>query len=97
MLVSSLIASTSHNLNHQPFHQPKNSNSSLTSGSPLQTNNTSNIIVGPIQSNSDAPTSGISMNLDKKFYTVGDWVGIKGSVKNLIEGKNEIRTDLHDF
>ena len=41
-------------------------------------------------------TSGISMNLDKKFYTVGDTVGIKGSVKNLIEGKNEIRTDLHD-
>ena len=97
VLVSSSIAS-SHNLlafKSSAIPSIQNSSSSLTSGSTLQTNNTDNA-VAPIQSNSIVSTSGISMNLDKKFYTVGDTVGIKGSVKNLIEGKNEIRTDLHD-
>ena len=74
----------------------QNSNTSLTYGFDLQTNHTDNA-VPPIQSNSNVSTSGISMNLDNKFYTVGDTVGIKGSVKNLIEGNNEIITDLHDL
>ena len=37
--------------------------------------------------------SDISMEVDKKSYTVGETVELKGSVKNLNEGKNEVRLD----
>ena len=36
------------------------------------------------------------MEVDKKSYTVGETVELKGSVKNLNEGKNEVRLDLYN-